>query len=134
MTMFRNERIQTNRENGRLGTVVTGIALTALLLLGFPFQAAANAPKEVLLTYDAAARTLTVQITHSSSSPGFHYVQKVEIKKGGKTISATDYKSQPDQETFSYVYPIEADPGDVLEVKVSCSIIGSRTEKLTVSK
>jgi hypothetical protein len=51
--------------------------LATLLLLGFPFPAAANAPKEVLLTYDAAAKTLTVQITHSSSSPGWHYVAKV---------------------------------------------------------
>ena len=101
---------------------------------GFPFQAAANAPKEVLLSYDAAARTLTVQISHGSSSPGFHYIEKVEIKKGGKTSPSTDYKSQPDQATFSYVYPIEAAPGDVLEVKASCSIFGSRTEKLTVNK
>lgn len=131
--MSRNERIQTNRRNF-LGISVKGILLTPLLLLGFPFRAAANAPKEVLLTYDATARTLTVQITHPSSSPGFHYVQKVEIKKGGKTISTTDYKSQPDQATFSYVYPIEADPGDILEVKASCSIFGSRTEKLTVNK
>ena len=132
--MSRNLSIQTNRRNGRLGTAVTGIVLTALLLIGFPFQAAANAPKEVLLSYDSAARTLTVQITHSSSSPGSHYVERVEIKKGGKTIATTDYKSQPDQATFSYVYPIEAAPGDVLEVKASCSIFGSRTEKLTVNK
>ena len=132
--MYRNERIQTNRRNWHLGTAVTGILFITLLLLGFPFHAAANAPKEVLLTYDSVARTLTVQITHSSSSPGFHYIQKVEIKKGEKTISTTDYKSQPDQATFSYVYPIEAAPGDVLDVKVSCSIFGSRTEKLTVNK
>lgn len=131
--MSRNERIQTNRRNF-LGISVKGILLTPLLLLGFPFRAAANAPKEVLLTYDATARTLTVQITHPSSSPSWHYIQKVEINKGGKTISATDYKSQPDQATFSYVYPIEAAPGDVLEVKASCSIFGSRTEKLTVNK
>ena len=131
--MSRNERIQTNRRDF-LGISVKGILLTPLLLLGFPFQAAANAPKEVLLSYDAAARMLTVQISHSSSSTGFHYIEKVEIKKGGKTIATTDYKSQPDQATFSYVYPIEAAPGDVLEVKVSCSIFGSRTEKLTVNK
>ena len=129
--MSRNESIQTDRRNF-LRISVKGILLTTLLQLGFPFPAAANAPKEVLLTYDAAAKTLTVQITHSSSSPSWHYVAKVEIKKGGKTISTTDYKSQPDQATFSYVYPIEAAPGDVLEVKASCSIFGSRTEKLTV--
>jgi hypothetical protein len=132
--MSRNESIQTNRRNGRLGIAVTVIMLSTLLLLAFPFQAAANAPKKVLLTYDAAARTLTVQITHSSPFPGWHYIAKVEIKKGEKTISTAEYKSQPDQATFSYVYPIEAAPGDVLEVTASCSIFGSRTEKLTVNK
>jgi hypothetical protein len=131
--MSSSETLQINRRDF-LGISVKGVLLTTLLQLGFPFPAAANAPKEVLLTYDVAAKTLTVQITHSSSSPTFHYIEKVEIKKGGKTISTTDYKSQPDQATFSYVYPIEAAPGDVLEAKASCSIFGSKTEKLTVNK
>jgi hypothetical protein len=133
MTMIRNESIQTNRRTF-LGISAKGFLLITLLQLGLPFQAAANAPKDVLLSYDAAARKLTVRITHSSSSPGFHYIDEVEIKKGGKTIATTEYKSQPDQATFSYVYPIGAAPGDVLEVKVGCSIFGSRTEKLTVGK
>ncbi|MDP1991485.1 MAG: hypothetical protein Q8K00_10730 [Syntrophales bacterium] len=131
--MSSNETIQINRRNF-LGISMKGILVTTLLQFGFPFQAAANAPKEVLLTYDSAAKALTVQITHPSSSPSWHYIQKVEINKGGKTISTVEYKSQPDQATFSYVYPIEAAPGDVLEVKASCSILGSRTEKLTINK
>lgn len=129
--MSSNETIQINRR-AFLGISAKGFLFTTLLQIALPFPAAANAPKEVLLTYDTAARTLTIQITHSSSSPTFHYIEKVEIKKGGKTVSSTDYKSQPDQATFSYVYPIEAAPGDVLEAKASCSIFGSKTEKLTV--
>ena len=129
--MSRNETMQINRRDF-LGISVKGVLLTALLQLGLPFPAAAHSPKEVLLSYDAAAKTLTVQITHSSSSPTYHYIEKVEIKKGGKVISTTDYKSQPDKATFSYVYPIEAGPGDVLEAKASCSVFGSKSEKLTV--
>jgi len=132
MAVSGNQTLQINRRNF-LGTLAKGVLLATFVQLGFPFRAAANAPKEVLLTYDATARTLTVQITHPSSSPGFHYIEKVEIKKGGKAISTSEYKSQPDQATFSYVYPIEAAPGDVLEVKASCSILGSKTEKLTVT-
>lgn len=131
--MDRNNGIQTNRRTF-LGISVKGILLTTLLQLGLPFQAAAHSPKEVRLSYDAAARKLTVRITHSSSWPTFHYIDKVEITKGGRIISSTEYKSQPDKETFSYEYPIEAVPGDVLEVKASCSIFGSGTEKLTVNK
>ena len=109
--MSGNEKIQTNRRNF-LRISVKSVLLAATLQVGFPFRAAASSPKEVLLAYDATARTLTVQITHSSASPEFHYIEKVEIKKGGKTISTTEYKSQPDQATFSYVYPIEATPSD----------------------
>lgn len=129
--MSENELIHADRRNF-LRISGKGVLIAALLQMGFPFRAFANAPKEVVLTYDTAARSLTVQITHSSASPTFHYIEKVEIKKSGKTISATDYKSQPDQATFSYVYPIEATPGDILEVKASCNIFGSKTEKLTV--
>ncbi len=129
--MSENESIQTDRRDF-LKISAKGILLATFLQFGLPFPAFANAPKEVLLTYDASAKTLTVQITHSSSSPGWHYIAKVEIKKGEKTISTVEYKSQPDQPTFSYVYPIEAAPGDILEVKASCSIFGSRTEKMTV--
>lgn len=130
--MSENERIQTDRRDF-LGISIKGLLLTPVLFLGFPFPAFANAPKEVLPTYDAAAKTLTVKITHPSSSMTFHYIENVEIKKGGKTLLSTDYKSQPDKESFSYTYPIEAATGDVLEVKAGCSIFGSRTEKLTVS-
>ncbi|MEW6334962.1 MAG: hypothetical protein AB1558_11900 [Thermodesulfobacteriota bacterium] len=115
-----------------LGISAKALSLTALLQLGLPFRAAANAPQEVRLSYEAASKNLTVRITHGSAWPAFHYIEKVEIKKGGKTVSSTEYSSQPAQETFSYVYPVEASPGDLLEVRVSCSIFGSSTEKLTV--
>lgn len=130
--MSGNQTLQINRRNF-LGIFAKGALLATFVQLGFPFRAAASSPKELLLTYDATARTLTVKITHSSAAPSFHYIEAVEIKKGGKTISSNEYKSQPDQATFSYVYPIEAAPGDVLEVKASCSIFGSKTEKLTVT-
>lgn len=115
-----------------LGISGKALSLAALLQLGLPFRAAANAPAEVRLSYEAASKNLTVRITHGSAWPDFHYIDKVEIKKGGKTVSSTEYKSQPAQETFSYVYPLEASRGDLLEVRVGCSIFGSATEKLTV--
>ena len=131
--MTENVRFPTSRRDF-LGISAKGVLIATFLQLGFPFRAAASAPKELLLTYDATARTLTVQITHSSASPEFHYIEKVEIKKDGKTSSATEYNNQPNRETFSYVYPIEAAPGEVLEVKAICSILGTKTVKLTVNK
>jgi hypothetical protein len=110
------------------------ILMTVLLLTLFPAPGAAHAPKEVVLTYDQAKRTLEVRITHNVSDPTKHFIATVEIKKGGKTISKNEYQSQPGPETFSYTYPLDAAPDDVIEVKASCSIFGSKTEKLDMRK
>jgi len=108
--------------------------MTALLLALLPAPGGAHPPKEVVLTYDQAKQTLEVRITHVVSDPAKHFIEKVEIRKAGKTISQTEYQSQPGPETFSYTYPLDAAPGDLIEVKASCSIFGSKTEKLTVGK
>ncbi len=128
------ERLQKNpRGRGRLhgGAVAVCILMTALLLALFPAPGGAHPPKEVVLSYDQAKQTLEVRITHVSKDPASHYIKKVEIKKNGKASSVTEYQSQPGPETFSYTYPLDAAPGDVIEVKATCSIFGSKTEKLT---
>jgi hypothetical protein len=131
--MTRNETIKGNPGLRRCRAAVAAVVFALLLPLLFPFPAAANAPAEVLLSYDAGTRTLEVRITHPSSSPQRHYIEKVEIVKNGSWVSEAEYKSQPpDQGTYSYSYPLEAAPGDVLEAKAICSISGSKTGKLTV--
>ena len=115
----------------KLGAVAACLMMAAILMVLFPTPGAAHAPKEVVLSYDQAKHTLEVRITHSSSSPTFHYIKKVELKKNGQTVSVNEYKSQPDQATFSYVYPVEVGRADVLEVTATCSIFGSKTKKLT---
>ena len=132
--MIPEERLQKNpRGGGRLhgGAVAVCILMTTLLLALLPAPGGANPPKEVVLSYDQAKHALEVRITHPSQNPAAHYIKKVELKKNDQTISATEYQSQPGQETFAYVYPVEIGPADVLEVKVTCSFFGSKTEKLT---
>jgi hypothetical protein len=100
------------------------------LLVVFPGPAAAHAPREVKLTYDTSTQTLTAAVTHSPFA-SFHYVKKVEVMKNGKPAAVQEYSSQS-AETFTYSVKVEAAPGDVLEVTASCSLFGSKTEKLTV--
>ncbi|MCX5821032.1 MAG: hypothetical protein NT047_14165 [Deltaproteobacteria bacterium] len=131
------ERLQKNPSGrGRLhgGAVTACILMTALLLALLPAPGAAHPPKDVVLSYDQAKQTLEVRITHGVSDPAKHFIEKVEIRKAGKTISQTEYRSQPEQTTFVYSYPLDAAPGDVIEVKAACSVFGSKTEKLTVGK
>jgi hypothetical protein len=134
--MIQEERHRNPRDKGRLrgGTTAACILMTALLLALLPEPGGAHSPKEVVLSYDQTQKTLEVRITHAVSDPAKHFIEKVEIGKAGKTISKTDYQSQPGEATFVYSYPLDAAPGDVIEVKAACSIFGSKTEKLTVGK
>lgn len=109
------------------------LAITLLLAL-IPATGAAHSPKELVLTYDQAKQTLEVRITHGVSDPAKHFVAAVEIRKNGKTISKTEYQSQPGPTTFVYSFPLDAAPVDVIEVKASCSVFGSTTEKLDLRK
>lgn len=112
-------------------------ALTTVLLACFavlvflPGGAAAHGPKEVKLSYDDSTQTLQAAITHSPFS-GSHYVEKVEVKKNGQVVDVQEYKGQP-AATFLYTGKIPAAPGDILEVKASCSIFGSKTERLKIA-
>jgi len=131
--MIREKGKNTPKEKGN--RFVTTVVLSAILLIaGFPLPAAAHSPKDVVLTYDQAKKTLEVRITHNVKDPASHYVKKVEIKKNGKTSAVTEYQSQPGPETFSYTYPLDAAPGDLIEAKGTCVIFGSKTGNLTVGK
>ena len=135
--MIQEERCPRNpRGRGRLhgGAVAACILMTALLLALLPAPGGAHPPKEVVLSYDQAKKILEFRITHILKDPASHYIKKVEIKKNGTASGVTEYQSQPGPETFSYTYPLDAAPGDLIEVKASCSIFGSKTEKLTVGK
>jgi hypothetical protein len=126
---------EKNRPKEKGYRPVTTVILSIILLIaGFPLTAAAHAPQDVVLSYDQAKKTVEVRITHGVKDPASHYIKKVEIKQNGKESGVTDYKSQPGPETFSYTYPLDAAPGDVIEVKASCNIFGSKTGKLTIGK
>jgi hypothetical protein len=56
---------------------VACVLMTLLLPALFPVSGGANAPQEVVLSYDQAQRTLEVRITHTSKDPAAHYVKKV---------------------------------------------------------
>lgn len=130
----RDRRNQRRRRGLRGDAVAACVLMTILLSFLFPASGGANAPKEVVLSYDQVRHTLEVRITHPSKDPAAHYVKKVEIKRADKTIATTEYQSQPAQATFAYVYPVEIGAADVIEVKATCSIFGSKTAKLDMGK
>jgi len=117
--------------SSHVATLLVGIFA---LLAVCPMTVYANPPKEVTLVYNAAGQTLEVTIEHNTPSPTWHYINKLEIKKNGSSVSVNDYTSQPDKSKFVYTYTVQAAKGDVLEATVSCNIYGSKTVKVTVDK
>lgn len=118
-------------QNSLVFMVTLLLACFTLFVLS-PGSACANSPREVKLSYDSSTQTLQAAITHSPVSSS-HYVEKVEVKKNGRPVAVQEYKSQS-AETFTFTRKVEAAPGDILEVKASCSRFGSKTEKLKVGQ
>lgn len=108
------------------------VVLIVAVVCALPQASFANAPKNVVLEYDSASQTLSVAITHPSAAPSWHYIKTVVIKKNGAEVSTNPYDKQPDADTFTYTYKVEAANGDKLEVKVTCSLFGSKTATITV--
>jgi hypothetical protein len=100
----------------------------------YPQVSYADAPKDVTLEYDSSAQTLAVTIAHKSSFTGFHHIKTVEIKKNSAVISTTNYDTQPAESPFTYTYKVAAAEGDKLEVTATCSLSGSKTATITVTK
>ncbi len=111
-------------------SVLLGFAVALL----YPASVMAHPPKGLTAEYDIAAQKLTVRIDHNSFSPTMHYINKVEIKKNAQPAINQTYKSQPEKNPFEYTYEIPAKAGDILEIKASCNIFGSKTVSITVAK
>jgi hypothetical protein len=110
------------------------ICLTALLFTAMlpPPAAYAHPPKNIDLAYDAGQQVLKVTILHNSHFPKYHYIKKLTITQNGKPLGEFTYKEQPDKLQFTYSYPLKAVSGDVIEVRATCNLYGSKSAQLTI--
>jgi desulfoferrodoxin (superoxide reductase-like protein) len=122
------------RRAGSLTFAWGAVLILATVCCLYPQTSFATSPKDVKLEYDANTQMLTVTITHKTSSPNYHYIKYVEIKKGEAVVSNNKYENQPDPEIFTYKYKVPAAEGETIEVTATCSIMGSKTVTMTVGK
>jgi len=115
-------------------SIFSALVFVLMIFCLYPQVSYADAPQDVTLEYDSSGQTLAVTITHKSSFPGFHHIKTVEIKKNAAIISTTNYDTQSKEVPFTYTYKVEAAPGDKLEVTATCSLSGSKTATITVSR
>ena len=83
--------------------------------------------------YNLETQDLRVTITHPVSDPTTHYIYKVEIKKNDVIYNTSTYTSQPDPNSFTYIYKINATTGDTIDVTASCIQGGSKTIQDTIT-
>jgi len=93
----------------------------------------ANAPSGMTVSYNLETQDIRVTITHPISDPTTHYIYKVELKKNGLIYNTSTYTSQPDPNSFTYTYQVNATIGDTIDVTASCIQGGSKTLQHTIS-
>ena len=115
---------------------MTKVFWTAVIIGLFSFANVqvvnAHPPKDVNISYDLAQQTLSVVITHKTTFTSRHYIESVTITKNGTILSTQEYTNQPKESPFTYTYPIHAAAGDMIEVKATCKIFGSKEAMIKV--
>jgi hypothetical protein len=99
-----------------------------------PLIVSAHSPASMELEYDFFNQELSVTINHNVVTPNEHYIDSVEILKNDALYHMENYTSQPSLTTFTYVYHVEAQDGDNIEVTATCIISGGITEQITVQE
>jgi hypothetical protein len=105
------------------------IAVLSLFLVA---PVAANPPSDMTLAYNGLSKELVVTITHPVADPATHYIKTIQVSINGHRINETLYTSQPTTTTFSYKYPLTAQPCDEISVTASCILGGDLTKQMTV--
>ncbi|MBN1383031.1 MAG: hypothetical protein JXA41_15305 [Deltaproteobacteria bacterium] len=121
-----------NRISQKLSVLSVLLAAVLICFIVHSGSAFAHGPGDLTVSYESATETLKVTITHTSKSTSKHYISKVEVVKNGVVMLTREYDSQPTKDIFSYEYNVPTEAGDVIEVKASCNIFGSKTTKLTI--
>jgi len=129
-------KTQKNSQKSKQVLFVTRIVPMLVSLIVFstiPFIVFANAPSGLTVSYNLQTQDLQVTITHPVNDPTAHYIYKVELQKNGLIHNTSTYTSQPDPNSFTYTYRINATTGDTIDVTASCIQGGSKTTQYTVS-
>jgi hypothetical protein len=109
-----------------------GCILGVLFILFLVSGVSAHPPSDLNLTYNQTTGNISAIFTHQVADPTTHYLKNVKIDLDGKETINQDYSSQPTPDIFTYIYPLNATPGTVIDVSGYCSIGGSIERSLMV--
>jgi desulfoferrodoxin (superoxide reductase-like protein) len=107
------------------------LSILSLVFLLSASIAYAHPPSDIIITYDAATKTLTAEIKHSVSNPTQHYIKKVDIGLNGKEIAELKFKKQDSYFSQDITYTFtDIKPADTLSVEAYCSISGKLKKEI----
>jgi len=109
------------------------IILFLMASIAIPYTVCANAPSGMTVSFNLETQDLRVTITHPVNDQTTHYIYEVKIEKNGVLYNTSLYDNQPDLNSFSYTYLVNATTGDIIDVTASCIQGGSKTIQHTVA-
>jgi len=109
------------------------IFLFLMAFIAIPYTVCANAPSGMTVSFNLETQDLRVTITHPVNDQTTHYIYEVKIEKNGVLYNTSRYDSQPDLNSFTYTYQVNATTGDIIDVTASCIQGGLKTIQHTVA-
>ena len=110
-----------------------------VLMLGFlclvlgVHPALAHPPGRLDLTFDVATHVLKVMLKHTTRDSIKHYINTIVVSLNKQDIITQKFSSQKDNQGHEALYMIlDVKPGDVLSVKATCSLYGTKSERFVI--
>lgn len=104
------------------------ICLFSAVLTGNVFS---HPPSAVDLTYDKGTKTLHIAVKHVTNDISEHRIRSITVYRNDEEAKSLKYVMQKPSELEDDVV-VEANPGDILKVKVLSTEGGSKEAVLTV--
>jgi hypothetical protein len=108
--------------------------LLSLVLLCLPFASAkAHPPSQIDPSYNVQTKIVSADIKHNVSDPQKHYINKVVVYLNKKVIAEKKYTNQVSMtDQLFESLPLDLKAGDIIKIKATCNILGSKTVKLKI--
>lgn len=108
-------------------------AVSVLALSLFSNVSFAHPPSAVTVKYDAAASTVSVNVSHQVRDEKEHFVYEIKLLKNGKQIVLQDFSIQTDKLKQTAVYTVPGlIKGDEITAVAYCNHVGTGSGKYTI--
>ncbi len=104
-----------------------------ILLCNCNFLSKAHSPSNMDLDYNINSDDFYVRIYHQVPDLSLHYIESIEIWVNDVLDTFKTYTTQKTNEYHDDLFNFQADVGDIIKVRATCSISGDYTDQITVS-